>query len=71
MNANLEYNLNKEQKCRMEQFEIIDAKKSEYRKNENKNIDACDVSGYSMFAVAGSILLGIGIVVYGLITAII
>ena len=67
MNANLEYNL-------IARNNRIDYKKEntimESRK-ENKAIDNCECSAFSMAAVAGSVLMGIGIVLYGLITAII
>ena len=67
MNANLEYNLiarNNRIKCKKENT-IMESRK------ENKAIDNSECSAFSMAAVAGSVLMGIGIVLYGLITAII
>jgi len=72
MNANLEYNLNKKQNSIIEKLEKIENEREENQMNyRNGRIDNCEVSGFSMFAVGGSILLAFGIVVYGIITAII
>ena len=67
MNANLEYNLiNKNHRIEYKK----EAEIMESRENVNR-IDSCECSAFSMAAVAGSVLMGIGIVLYGLITAII
>lgn len=59
---------------RANRVEIFKTEKEENimeSRNENKAIDNCECSAFSMAAVAGSVLMGVGIVLYGLITAII
>ena len=72
MNANLEYNLNKKQNSIIDKLETIEAERDENQVDyRNGRIDNCDASAFSMLAVGGSIIMAIGIVVYGIITAII
>ena len=68
MTANLEYNLiNK----RNEMFKSEKEEKVMESREDNRKIDNCECSAFSMAAVASSVLMGVGIVIYGLITAII
>jgi len=71
MNANLEYNLMNKRANRVEIFRTEKENKTMESREENRRIDNCECSAFSMAAVAGSVLMGIGIVLYGLITAII
>lgn len=71
MNANLEYNLMNKRANRVEIFKTEKEENIMASRNENKTIDNCECSAFSMAAVAGSVLMGVGIVLYGLITAII
>lgn len=71
MNANLEYNLINERVKRNEMFKSEKEINNMESRENNRRIDSCECSAFSMAAVAGSVLMGVGIVIYGLITAII
>ena len=71
MNANLEYNLMNKRANRVEIFKTEKEENIMETEKENRRIDNCECSAFSMAAVAGSVLMGVGVVLYGLITAII
>ena len=71
MNANLEYTLINKRNKRTEIFNSEKEDKVMESRENNRRIDNCECSAFSMAAVASSVLMGVGIVIYGLITAII